>query len=186
MSRTSQYDPATVTAGAMELFWRHGFASASIDSLVRETGLNRHSLYRSFGGKAGLFASSLRYYRDHYARRYLALLRESRGTEGLRRYFAAIIESQDDRGCMIVNAALEQNLPDNCRAEIEGHYQELQGALYQALREGQEDGDIPASLHPGPTSRWLLAIIQGVCVRIRQRGEQTLDPADLMAIIQPS
>jgi len=49
---------------AMHVFRRDGFAGASADVLVRETGASRYNLYSSYGSKEGLFAAALDRYNN--------------------------------------------------------------------------------------------------------------------------
>lgn len=183
MARPAQYDPASVTQRAMEVFWRRGYAATSIDHLLRETGLNRHSLYHRFGGKEGLFAAGLDHYRQHYARHYLTCLRRARGMQALRGYFSSIIGSQDPRGCLIVNTALETELPNGCDQVIAGHCMELRQCLCKALTEAQADGELCSSLDPASTAAWLQTLIQGLSVQLRQTGELALNLDDLLAAL---
>jgi AcrR family transcriptional regulator len=64
MSGKSQYDESTVINAAVRVFWRHGFATASISDLTEATGLSRSSIYQRFGDKDGLFNESLERYVD--------------------------------------------------------------------------------------------------------------------------
>jgi TetR/AcrR family transcriptional regulator, copper-responsive repressor len=61
-----QFDVDTALDAAMIQFWRAGYADTSLDDLSRATGLNRSSIYSSFGDKDALFLRCL----DRYAARY--------------------------------------------------------------------------------------------------------------------
>ncbi len=49
---------------ALPRFWFHGFASSSMDDLVRATGASRHAIYAEFGSKDGLFEAVMNLYVD--------------------------------------------------------------------------------------------------------------------------
>lgn len=55
MARPRNFDEATVTSQAAAVFGRLGYSAASIDDLVKATGLLRGSLYKAFGSKQHLF-----------------------------------------------------------------------------------------------------------------------------------
>ncbi len=59
MARPKTYVREEVIDKAMELFWRLGYEGAHLAALVEHTGLNRFSLYKEFGGKAGLYEAAL-------------------------------------------------------------------------------------------------------------------------------
>lgn len=187
MPRPSQYNPEAVTRTAMELFWERGFATTSVDHLVKRTGLNRHSLYSSFGGKDGLFTAGLQFYRQHQASGYLAYLHNERGARALRDYFNAVTAHPDSRGCLIANSVLEAELPEASREIILCYYDELYQALRRVLKEGQADGDLRPALNPEATARWLLTIIQGLSLQGRLQERQNrwvkLNADELMAML---
>jgi AcrR family transcriptional regulator len=49
---------------ALPVFWKHGFADASLQELEKATGVNKSGLYTEFSGKEELFLESLRFYLD--------------------------------------------------------------------------------------------------------------------------
>lgn len=69
MSGKPQFDEAAVIAAAVQVFWRHGYAAASISDLMEATGLSRSSLYQRFHDKDGLFQEALAAYSDRVLRR---------------------------------------------------------------------------------------------------------------------
>ena len=66
MAGKKQFDVGVALDAAMVQFWRAGYADTSLDDLSRTTGLNRSSLYSSFGDKESLYLRCL----DRYAARY--------------------------------------------------------------------------------------------------------------------
>lgn len=66
MAGKKQFDVEAALDAAMVQFWRDGYADTSLDDLSNATGLNRSSLYSSFGDKESLFLGCL----DRYALRY--------------------------------------------------------------------------------------------------------------------
>lgn len=59
MGRPRQFSEANAIVAATAVFARRGFAGTSVDDLVRATGVNRASLYGTFGSKDGLFRRCL-------------------------------------------------------------------------------------------------------------------------------
>lgn len=59
MGRPRTFSESDVVASASAVFARRGFAAASVDDLVRATGVGRASLYGAFGSKDGLFQRCL-------------------------------------------------------------------------------------------------------------------------------
>ena len=110
MARTKTFDPDQVLQQAMLLFWREGFRQLSMDSLVQKLGVNRYSLYHTFGNKQAFFQKALVLYTDTVFNRLLLPLQEQQGKTALVAYFRLLQRQlQNDQasaGCMLLNASL--------------------------------------------------------------------------------
>lgn len=65
MARPVRFNPQQDLDGVVELFWERGYHDVCVEDIVHRTGLNRHTLYGSYGSKMGLFQAAL----DHYTQR---------------------------------------------------------------------------------------------------------------------
>src|SRR5258708_25341657 len=61
--RPRAYEPDVALARAMDVFWRDGFAATSLDTISAATGMNRPSLYASFGDKRDIYVKAYQRYR---------------------------------------------------------------------------------------------------------------------------
>lgn len=59
MARKRSFDEAEIIRSAAKVFTRNGYEGTSIDDLVRDLGIHRGSLYRTFGSKLALFHTAL-------------------------------------------------------------------------------------------------------------------------------
>ena len=98
---------------ARDLFYREGIRAVGVDEIVRQAGVTKPSLYRSFPSKDELAASYLAAYEHGVLG---ALRRGGRGTSGRRRakqivaFLAGVGQravKPDYRGCGMTNAAVE-------------------------------------------------------------------------------
>lgn len=71
--RPRQFDADAALAAAMRVFWRHGYAGASIGTLIDAMGISRATLYASFGDKEDLFRKVM----DLYEREKTAYMLEA-------------------------------------------------------------------------------------------------------------
>src|SRR5690554_7864220 len=62
MARPVEFDYNDVFTNAMEQFWREGFEASSVQKLLDVTGINRGTLYNSFGDKDTFFKACLEHY----------------------------------------------------------------------------------------------------------------------------
>ncbi|MCX5536021.1 TetR/AcrR family transcriptional regulator [Streptomyces sp. NBC_00006] len=112
MAGKKQFDVGIVLDAAMAQFWRAGYADTSVDDLSRATGLNRSSLYSSFGDKDALYLRCL----DRYAARYgdsydQALSRASEEPlQAVRAFFEVTLQRIADPdvpdGCLVAQTAM--------------------------------------------------------------------------------
>ena len=55
MARPIEFDYDNVLENAMQQFWREGYEASSVQKLLDATGINRGTLYNSFGDKDTFF-----------------------------------------------------------------------------------------------------------------------------------
>lgn len=173
MARTRSFDERAVIADAMTVFWRKGYEATSIDDLVQATGINRASMYGTFGSKEGLLLAAL----DHYVlavnRQRLRLL-EGKGTvrDCLGAYFDSLIafSTGDGRGlgCLLTNTAIELS-PRNARIrkKLKAIFDQVETAFRRLLERGQAAGEIAADRDPEALAHFLLTTVQGLRVIAR-------------------
>ena len=63
MARNKAFEKEIVLEKAKELFWKQGFHATSVQNLVDHLGINRASIYDTFGGKNKLYETALESYR---------------------------------------------------------------------------------------------------------------------------
>ncbi len=112
VARTKAFDRDAVLEKAMYSFWQHGYEATSMQDLVDAMGINRQSLYDTFGDKHELYLETLEHYRCGEGTAFLAALNEQKPLrQRLEKMFELIIEEamsdKDRKGCFIANATLE-------------------------------------------------------------------------------
>jgi len=113
MAGKKQFDVDIVLDAAMVQFWRAGYADTSLDDLSRATGLNRSSIYSSFGDKDSLYLRCLDRYAVRYGDRYDQALSSGASGEPLRAvqaFFEVTLQRIADPdvpdGCLMAQTAM--------------------------------------------------------------------------------
>lgn len=140
-----QFDDAVVINGAMGVFWRHGFAAASIDELTSAMGLSRSSLYKRFGDKEGLYREVLATYNRRVLHRMKPVEAKSRRGQIEALLLDFVTRAPGERkpsGCMLVRACVEiAELPSSGKAVtlegVEGQRTILRGIITAGVSEGE-------------------------------------------------
>ncbi|MDQ0798318.1 TetR/AcrR family transcriptional regulator [Streptomyces sp. B1I3] len=174
MPDIKHFDPDAALEAVVRLFWRQGVASTGIQDVVTATGLNRSSLYATFGGKQELYLAALRHYRQQRSQPMFRRLAEGeRGLPAVFEFFGGLIEARCSGeyarwGCMVSNAqAGAENSDPEVRAVLDQHHQELRDALYAALVTAEAQGQLSAGADPGASADLLALLAYGVNLRSR-------------------
>lgn len=171
---------------ATRVFIEKGYEATSIQDLVDEMGINRASLYDTFGDKEALFLRILdRYDETMYAELELCLGSFPSKVDGLKAWFYRVVDQGSNRlhpGCLMVNSTIERALRDeDCAARAAKNFRRSEEAYYQALLEAQMHGEIAGDRNPRALARFLAGTIRGLRVAAKATSDyQTLkDIADI-------
>jgi AcrR family transcriptional regulator len=106
MARPRNFSREGVLEKALPVFWKHGFADASLQELEKATGVNKSGLYSEFSGKEELFLESLRFYLD---RMQLGLLMaEPLGWDNVEQFLKlGPRTTEGQKGCFAVSSMRE-------------------------------------------------------------------------------
>jgi TetR/AcrR family transcriptional repressor of nem operon len=168
MARHKEFDRDEALQRAMEVFWSRGYEAASVGDLVKHMGINRQSLYDTFGDKHSLYLQALDRYREVEGGKMYGVL-EGPGPvkRALRQLFTSVIEGAHEegarRGCFVGNAMSE--LAGRCRATAEktcGSMAAAEDALYRALVRGRKAGEIKGGRDLRAVARFLYGSLQGL------------------------
>ncbi|WP_458248887.1 TetR/AcrR family transcriptional regulator [Streptomyces sp. MAI_2237] len=174
MPDVKHFDPDAALETVVRLFWRQGVASTGIQDVVTATGLNRSSLYATFGGKQDLYRAALRRYLEQRSQpMFRRLAEDERGLPAVSEFFGGLIEARCSGeyarwGCMVSNAyAGTENTDPAVRAVLDQHHQELREALYAALVTADRQGQLSPGADPGASADLLALLAYGVNLRSR-------------------
>jgi TetR/AcrR family transcriptional repressor of nem operon len=168
MARQKEFDRDEALHKAMETFWARGYEATSIQDLVESMGINRQSLYDTFGDKHALYLLALDRYRDVESRKVFELLEKpGSARKAIRQLFTNVIDcsvgSKQRRGCFMGNAISE--LAGRCKetaARTCNNMNALEDALYRALLRGKKDGEFTNISDPRAVARFLYSNLQGL------------------------
>jgi TetR/AcrR family transcriptional regulator, transcriptional repressor for nem operon len=187
MSGVKQFKTRDVLDRAMTVFWRHGYQATSIQDLIEATGINRGSLYATFGDKQRLFLAVLDHYMERMGKLMLDELADPNPRRAIERLFAALVRRNCDpawpRGCLATNTALEcPDAGDEINRKIAANLGQIESAIYRVLRRAQADG----SLDPNQDARSLARFFLGVAQGLNVVNKAFADPAILQDIVENS
>ena len=170
MPRTKQFDEKEVLNKAMELFWEKGFHATSMQDLVSHLGINRASLYDTFGGKEALFDSAFAHYRATSGEKIQEIFDTSATIkEGFQRLFEmAIEEAANDpgrKGCFVVNTTTEM-IPGNEKIHqtLIANKENAENLFAGYVQKGINNSELSPSINPQEIGLMLFALYNGIRV----------------------
>jgi TetR/AcrR family transcriptional repressor of nem operon len=179
MAWQKQFDEEEVLQKAMKAFWSRGYAATSVQDLVRAMGINKGSIYGTYGNKRSLFIRALRYYNGKRKALLAGLERSESSLSAIQGLFQSRIDeifSDSERlGCFLTNTALELAAHDaEIRDIVAQRQMEIEGFFQRLIERGQADGEISDHLDPASAAQGLLASLFGILVLSRSRPEPYL------------
>lgn len=170
MARKCEFDHDVVLSNAMTLFWEEGYFQASMAKLVEVTGLKPGSIYAAFQSKEGLFASSLALYGQQSVAQLRSCLDQAPTkllgvTDFIRALGREIISDRRNRGCFLVNTALELS-PHNERIRllVNEQMEAIETLIADAFEAAREEGELSAAHEPAALAKYVMVNIWGLRV----------------------
>ena len=180
MARPKEFDLDVVLDRAMQVFWSRGYEATSIRHLVARMGIQRGSLYATFGDKRALFFAAIDHYDRVVTERLLATLEEGgSGKEAIRRFFQLKVELSLEpgrpRGCLVTNSTAELASRDRGTARRVGAVlAKIEAAFRRAVVRAQKAGEISPARNPRALARFLTSSAQGLSVMAKTSPERTV------------
>lgn len=179
--RPRKFERNTALKQALGVFYAKGYDGASVDDLTAAMGINRPSLYASFGNKEDLFLQVLDFYFQPAQERMETLLfAEADAQQAFRQLFESHLEQllkpnpacqQELGGCLLVNSTIlacrEPRVSEYLRQMHERHQELFQRRLQQAQAAGQ----LPADCDVLALAQYFNGVLQGMA--ILARGQQS-------------
>lgn len=169
VGRPREFDPERVLDCAMYQFWEHGYDGVSISDLTEATGINRRSLYATFGSKEQLFRDAVaRYAAGPGGYSAEALARPTAWDVAYAMVHGAAdttANPDSPRGCLLVQGALAASDGSAVlRDELAQRRANDVARLAERFAQAQRDGEIPGE-DPMLLARWISATSQGIAIQ---------------------
>lgn len=170
MPRKKQFDEDDVLERAMQLFWLKGYHGTSVQNLVDHLGINRASLYDTFGGKHQLFMETLDRYKFSNADTLLESFKQMDSVlEGLKSMFMILLqeslEDKQQKGCFMVNTTTELAPHDEIATEVVlENRQKFIRFFKSLLEEAHIRGELDLDKDPDDTAQFLFTLYNGMKV----------------------
>lgn len=165
-----QFDQKQALAKALQVFWEKGFEATSMQDLVNAMGINRASMYDTFGNKQNLFNRALFEYSERTIENIRRVL-EQPGSPlmNIVNYFKMMgssTEMANNYGCFLNNTAVEFGPHDPQIANtIREQWNKVELMFKSALDKAIEQGELKADTDTLALARFFNTLTSGLAVR---------------------
>lgn len=176
MPRVKDFNEFEVLNKAMNIFWKKGYASTSIQDLVDGLGIERGSLYSSYKDKRSLFKKSLALYESQFKQKTLIA---DNPLSGISKFLLDLVKDctgdSIGRGCFIINTSLELEIHDKeIQKFVANALSQVEDFFYKSLKLSQEKELISKTRNIRAISQSLLGAAVSINVLSRSRPDKKL------------
>ena len=151
MARPREFDPNDVLQTAIELFWEKGYCDASVDEVVKRSGVAKYGIYGTFGTKRELFMIALtQYAADRHQDIQCPIRKPDASLPEIRVFFRdapkLMTQKTGRRGCLMCNAGIELGLRDpEIRDLVRDFFRDIAKVMQRCLARAVEKGELETS-----------------------------------------
>jgi AcrR family transcriptional regulator len=184
MGRPRSFCEETALEAAMRVFWEKGYEGTSLADLTDAMGINRASLYATFGDKEALFRKALVRYEEGPAAYLKAALEEPtarRVIETLLNGAANLLGNPlNPRGCLATQGALATGLDAQPVKTVLTKWRKSgEKEIQKRLKRAKLEGDLPEDVPTRDLAQYLSAVMYGLQI-MSANGDSK---ADLMRVV---
>ena len=173
IGRPRAFDRDTALLAAMRTFWTQGYEGTSVQDLATAMGVNKPSLYATFGCKEEIFREAVELY-DRVEGKATSQSLKKAGTAReavesmLRSNARAYVVEEGPRGCMIVLSSL-LGAPENesVRAFLADNRLQGEATLRERLAQGMAEGDLAVSADLDQLAAFYTTVLEGLSIQAR-------------------
>ncbi len=168
----------------MSVFAAKGYESTSLAELERAMGMNRVSVYATFGNKEALFVKAMTRYTEVGSRRFL----EHLGMESAREGFEALLRDSvamftDPNGhgvCFVTQAPLTGgDVSEGTKRFVADRRDGIELMLGSRLQQALDDGELAAGASVQDLARFFTVTMLGLALQAQHGATQ----AELMRVV---
>jgi len=170
---TKQFNQDEALQNALNIFWAKGFEATSMQELVNAMGVNRASMYQTYGNKNELYSAAV----DRYIVSSLSNIKESLEVAAsplgsLQQLFTQFIEQSFNKmsGCFMGNTAAELGPHNVVIAEkVRDFWAQFEDVICNTLESAIERNEIPQNVDITKLASFINSTLQGLLIKSKAK-----------------
>ena len=186
MARPVEFDEQKVLTNAMEQFWKEGYEASSVQKLLDCTGINRGTLYNSFGDKDTFFKSCVDQYNGLMSKQIASTLKNPnlKPWDAIVAYVDETVVNVNNKhrsmGCLLVNSLCESiNYDKEMKKVVRASLATIRKAILGRMKEAHKKGGLKKGVSADFATDVLMNSIYGSRVNARD-GKTAAQLKDLV------
>lgn len=170
LGRPRAFDPEEALEKALEVFWQKGYEGTSLTDLTKAMGINKPSLYSTFGNKEELFLKAIDLYTNRPCGFFMPALAQANlyaVVEALLKGAAlSLADKNHPQGCVVVQGALacsEEN--SSIKKALIKRRLEGEDAVRARLEQAVLAGEMPNGYSAAVMARYLMTLLNGMTIQ---------------------
>lgn len=170
LGRPRKFDKDIALEKAMEVFRRKGYEATSITDITKELGINRPSMYGTFGNKEELFAKVLVKYLEGPIAYLKEVLSEKTSREVVRKMLLQsvdVLTSLDNsKGCLAIQSSVSSELAAvGIQQKIVESLNQNEKNIKERFKKAIEEGDLPAKSDAVLLAKYVTTVHKGLSMQ---------------------
>jgi AcrR family transcriptional regulator len=169
---------------AISVFAEKGYEAASLSDLTKAMGINRVSMYATFGNKEALFRLAMDRFTQVGGQHLAACLSSGTAKDGITRLLRdGVAQFTDAHGpgvCFVTQGPLSaSDASEQTRTLVAQKRAGVEMALRKRLDKAVEEGELPRSVSTADLARFYAVMIQGIALQAQHGGTRE----DLLRVV---
>ncbi|MFB2661337.1 TetR/AcrR family transcriptional regulator [Shewanella mangrovisoli] len=170
VGRPREFDIDDALQKALNVFWNKGYEGTSLPDLTKAMGINRPSIYSTFGNKEQLFLKAVELYESQVGGFFYPSLNEPTAYKVAERILlgaaAEYGNPHNPKGCMMVQSALAcSDSGQSVKNELIARRQMGYSRLVVRFQEAVTSGDLDNDTDPEALAAFILTVVQGLSIQ---------------------
>lgn len=167
VGRPRSFDTDEALKSALKVFWEKGYAATSLNDLTEAMGINKPSLYATYGNKEQLFIKTMELY-DNRPNSYFYSALEKDTLIGMVEHMMMgaadqMSDTTQPHGCMLIQSAFASKEPtDLIKEAVTKKRQRMGGLVLERLERAKKAGELPETSDCSTLEDYMFTIVMGM------------------------